>query len=383
MYKVVSHILYHAEETTQTFLDFSSCVEPTIFWKKDGKCYTLGERGPCNTGEILIFSRADYAAKCTQSVRTILPGPNISSKTITTSSPRIKTVNSDDNIAFGDESEPIGEILENNETENSDEICNHVDQIFWPEDGNCYSLLDQGPCQDGQWLILNSTKPIRAKCALIPCPVGEQVFWSALCQCIDIDNTIRSGRYSPLEVCGERSRMVLNPYGEGECACEVGFFKDNQGICHALGSQGPCDTGLSWELVSDTVECVDTREGLEVRVFDLIPHDQRRAEVVKCFKDSKGNCRQTLGLNINRIGEDRNRTEFLNERFGEDGNGTESDFETFINNYPVQAKANCAINPCKEDMIPWINGSCYQVYQTKLRLYNPLDQWIMLPGIPN
>ena len=31
--------------------------------------------------------------------------------------------------------------------------CFSQQQIYWPRDGHCYSLLEQGPCQRTEWLV--------------------------------------------------------------------------------------------------------------------------------------------------------------------------------------------------------------------------------------
>ena len=31
--------------------------------------------------------------------------------------------------------------------------CFSQEKIYWPQDGHCYTLLEQGPCKKGQWLV--------------------------------------------------------------------------------------------------------------------------------------------------------------------------------------------------------------------------------------
>ena len=35
--------------------------------------------------------------------------------------------------------------------------CFSQERVYWPPDGNCYPLLQQGPCRIGEWLVVSET----------------------------------------------------------------------------------------------------------------------------------------------------------------------------------------------------------------------------------
>jgi len=330
-----TRVLYGVEETTHTHLGFDSCTEPQLFWPGDGNCYIIGQRGPCSEEEILIFSRVHFRPKCVTS-KGGAGGSTEQDNKITEETSIVKT------------------------GQNTDSVCNEKEKIFWPGDGQCYKLLEQGPCPDKQWLELDTLEPPRAKCSEMPCedPV-TQAYWPKLCQCIDINNKIRSGRYSPADVCGSNTRIVSDPYGQGMCTCEAGFYMGpgEGGDCHALGTQGPCESGLVFEILEGALTCVNSTQKLKVRVFDLVHHDQQRAQVIRCYQDSRGNCRKPLGLNIGRF----------------DG----SEFLLWLANFRKPVK-KCAAESCESDKMVWTDGKCYQAATT-----GPCRgvQWLVLEKI--
>lgn len=72
-------------------------------------------------------------------------------------------------------------------------------------------------------------------------------------------------------------------------------------MCHELGSRGPCDEDMLWDLEpeSGASECRDnaTAQGIKKRVFDSIPaNTARTAQAKKCYVDERGKCRQILNL---------------------------------------------------------------------------------------
>ena len=70
-------------------------------------------------------------------------------------------------------------------------------------------------------------------------------------------------------------------------------------MCHELGSRGPCDEDMLWDLEpeSGASECREnaTAQGIKKRVFDSIPaNTARTAQAKKCYVDERGKCRQIL-----------------------------------------------------------------------------------------
>merc|ERR1711892_1476958 len=115
-----------------------------LYWLEDGQCYDIGERGPCNFGEVLWFLKKPTC---------------ISENEV----PDKKTTN---------------------------QVCNDDGLIYWPENGLCYSLLTQGPCPEAHWLQLDNSTSATATCAPQPCEDVElEVFWPEICKCISANST--------------------------------------------------------------------------------------------------------------------------------------------------------------------------------------------------
>ena len=35
--------------------------------------------------------------------------------------------------------------------------CFSQEMVYWPQDGACHTLLEQGPCRNGEWLVVSET----------------------------------------------------------------------------------------------------------------------------------------------------------------------------------------------------------------------------------
>jgi len=276
--------------------------EGQLYWLEDGQCYDIGERGPCNFGEVLWFLKKPVCI-------------------------------------------PESEVPD---TVTTDELCNSKGLVFWPDNGLCYSLLSQGPCPDGQWLQLSNQTTATATCAPQPCEDVElSVFWPELCTCIPA-NTTEEGGYGPEDVCGPGSELVWSPHGEGVCICKDYFYADEEGHCYEIGSVGPCSEGHIWgvENTTGTIGCIDNSN--EIRLFDLIPANSpnglpksRTTQTQRCHVDENGKCRKTLNL--------RNR-------FG--------DFTTWLAGFERRSLKRCEVPVCEGDQLPWVDGKCYQLAST-------------------
>ena len=222
--------------------------------------------------------------------------------------------------------------------------------------GSCYTLLDQGPCAAGEWLVLAAAEdqlPPRAECAPRPCP-APAVWWPALCECVGGADF----RYSAAEVCGDTEQLVVSPRGEGVCSCARHHAADTAGECHELGGPGPCGGGQVWDLDPDTgaAQCGDNDN--EVRVFELIPHNSagtRTAQGARCGLDENGKCRKILNL--------RGR-----DGFGpDDGNpssASAADFLSWLSSFPASSPSSCVAASCPGDSVAWTDGRCYQLAST-------------------
>ena len=149
--------------------------------------------------------------------------------------------------------------------------------------GQCHPLLEQGPCDPGQWLVYPG------QCELRPC-AGDSVWWPELCECVS-DVT---------RVCGEGETLEWTPYGEGQCVdqdeavdldlsyedwisgfaargsghctrvspCEGDTIPWSDGQCYQLASTGPCPSG-QWLVLENIVDdepvvtCQDRKCGAE------------------------------------------------------------------------------------------------------------------------
>jgi len=291
--------------------------EGKLYWLEDGQCYDVGERGPCNFGEVLWFLKKPVCI-------------------------------------------PESEVPN---TRTTDDLCNDGGMIYWPDNGLCYSLLTQGPCPEGQWLQLSSKTPARATCAPQPCAdVEMSVFWPEICRCIPA-NKSEDGGYGPEDVCGPGSELVWSPYGEGVCTCQDNYYADDQGHCYEVGSHGPCEDGHIWGVDNGTVTCIENNN--EKRLFDLIPTNSpndlpksRITQTQRCHVDEKGKCRKTLNL--------RNRF------------GNTDSFTTWIASFERRSSEQCQVPVCEGDMVPWLDGKCYQLAST-----GPCQEgsWLVLDSV--
>merc|ERR1712013_650563 len=151
--------------------------------------------------------------------------------------------------------------------------------------------------------------------------------------------------------CGPGSELVWSPYGEGVCICKDNYYADEQGHCYEMGSSGPCEDGYIWgaDNDTDTIGCIENDNAK--RLFDLIPANSqnglpksRITQTQRCYVDEKGKCRKTLNL--------RNRF------------GNTDSFSTWIASFERRSSEQCQVAVCDGDMVPWLDGKCYQLAST-------------------
>merc|ERR1712038_358245 len=129
----------------------------------------------------------------------------------------------------------------------------------------CYQLLTQGPCDEGEWFVLDEEVRFPKKdgkaealptaiCKLKECDSVEierinGTIWN-------ITQVMFNGKCTPVtssEECdGDHKVVLVNPFGEGECGCKDSFTEwnsegevefSNEAKCHQEYLQGPCDSG--------------------------------------------------------------------------------------------------------------------------------------------
>ncbi|KAL0280814.1 UNVERIFIED_CONTAM: hypothetical protein PYX00_001996 [Menopon gallinae] len=128
----------------------------------------------------------------------------------------------------------------------SREECFAQEKLYHKPTNKCYTLLSKGPCQKGQWFVLERPKErdshvrIEGKCVKEKCKDGEY-YWSETKSCIrSVDQP---------KVCDPMTEQLRNNvFGDGECACtteppRARLYNDKDNPCHTLYTQGPCRAG--------------------------------------------------------------------------------------------------------------------------------------------
>ncbi|CAG7825344.1 unnamed protein product [Allacma fusca] len=96
------------------------CPGYRLYYNQTGKCYPSGRQGPCGNLMELTFIPGNYEiGEC---------------QCITIGDPQ------------GGWARPT---------------------VYWPDTQQCYLLFDQGPCEEGQWIVMRRGSPT---CEKIPCP---------------------------------------------------------------------------------------------------------------------------------------------------------------------------------------------------------------------
>ena len=175
-------------------------------------------------------------------------------------------------------------------------------------EGECYDLLSPGPCKPGHWVVLHSPT-LTGRCEAVPCPGPGEVWRADQCSCL--------GQEEASQVCGQHAGLVWSPTADGVCVCHDGYYADDTGVCHPLGSRGPCREGLSWLLDDSqrTAHCGQSE--VQVGLVELVEKvasknnndSSSTAQAVGCFIDANGKCRKTI--NRGDFGEEDEAERFL------------------------------------------------------------------------
>jgi len=326
------------------------CDAGFALWANDGECYRLYTQGPCLEDEVLVTS---------------LIGPSCAKFEDEDKETEVETLKEVTEVIPKSSGWSLGSLLFSNASNSGDRwdlpvsdraplsgaelSCLGREQVFWPGDGQCYSLLSQGPCGDQEWLVVaRSGDSVGVVCRNRPCPCDpaapdlcEVEVEEGGCECRVALAAAQDG------LCEVGEQLLVNPMGLGECGCitspphttwpgdgrcypvhsqgpcEPGFtltISDSSlepscqpalcqegrveydGECHYLGSQGPCQELEILTLDSDTLEpsCVLNTSQVK-RVYDIIPSNKgvikngpllNTFKVRDCKRDSNGKCRR-------------------------------------------------------------------------------------------
>ena len=326
------------------------CDAGFALWASDGQCYRLYTQGPCLEDEVLVTS---------------LIGPSCAKFEDEDKETEVETLKEVTEVIPKSSGWSLGSLLYSNASNSGDRwdlpvsdraplsgaelSCLGREQVFWPGDGQCYSLLSQGPCGDQEWLVVaRSGDSVGVVCRHRPCPCDpaapdlcEVELEEGGCECRVALAAAQDG------LCEVGEQLLVNPMGFGECGCitspphttwpgdgrcypvhsqgpcEPGFtltISDSSlepscqpalcqegrveydGECHYLGSQGPCQELEILTLDSDTLEptCVLNTSQVK-RVYDIIPRNKgvikngpllNTFKVRDCKRDSNGKCRR-------------------------------------------------------------------------------------------
>ena len=158
--------------------------------------------------------------------------------------------------------------------------CHREGKVLF-EDGNCYSLLERGPCSEDSSrlvMVVQSDGGLEAECRPRRCESPDEIWEPETCKCYS------SSEPGP---CGSGERLYEDVFGAGMCGCEEGHeVWADTGECHQLGGRGPCQEGDTFIYHQETqlAGCTDSPN---TRVFDLIPPGEviSRTLITHCCHD--------------------------------------------------------------------------------------------------
>lgn len=144
--------------------------------------------------------------------------------------------------------------------------CFQTGSMFYEPEGKCYKLLQSGPCATNQWLVLDKEQVVtgggRLRPVCVQCPCCDRpfraVYWPADGQC---HRLLRDSK----QLCPSAGTVLqVDPFGEGECACEKeplhgrGDARNevtNNDPCYPLYQRGPCDNGYIFVPDDNSTRC--------------------------------------------------------------------------------------------------------------------------------
>merc|ERR1719510_123147 len=158
--------------------------------------------------------------------------------------------------------------------------CHREGKILF-EDGNCYNLLERGPCfEQSMWVVmaLQTDGSLAAECRPRKCISNDTIWDPESCQC-----------YATADVgpCAPGERLYQDIFGGGVCGCREGHeVWAETGECHQVGRRGPCAERqtFTYSPVSHLTSCSDS--DTSTRVFDIIPSSNDIRNMNKVTKET-------------------------------------------------------------------------------------------------
>merc|ERR1711971_603001 len=177
--------------------------------------------------------------------------------------------------------------------------CLMQNKVAFPE-YECNSLLEEKPCQKGEWLVLTLENDLehnlpKFTCTKKPCGNDENMGMIESGKCKSMDD---------ISDCSSANmELSQTPYGIAECACKDGYlprFDENSNIVECIEelTQGHCKIGqkYSWNLDSEEPMCLwedcstvkDMTKGCEQEGY--LPYFDENGKT-QCYEEfSQGPC---------------------------------------------------------------------------------------------
>ena len=112
------------------------------------------------------------------------------------------------------------------------QLCPDPLMLPHPPSNSCYSPLDQGPCPAGSWLVEEPDQdPAQLHCQVEQCG-QEMILYND--QCYDM--------FDPAACPRQGERLYLASSGRGECYCDEGWGRGQDGSCYQEFTRGPCNS---------------------------------------------------------------------------------------------------------------------------------------------
>ncbi|XP_011296245.2 uncharacterized protein LOC101892649 isoform X1 [Musca domestica] len=196
---------------------------------------------------------------------------------------------------------PVAEMQQGNKrTTNRWGVCKTPktcpeNQLFWPQDGKCYSRLTKGPCTRGKLLVSNEDGLAECRCedsgelkpfyydledschehfTKGPCSTPGHLFLpGGICDChrrlphyhedyrmcyeLNTPGPCPPGNIFTLPenvTGGEDERDLSTLMARAQCQCKEGYVPWSDGFCYRLYTRGPCDQN---EFLVNATTCVE------------------------------------------------------------------------------------------------------------------------------
>ncbi|XP_066999100.2 uncharacterized protein [Anabrus simplex] len=172
--------------------------------------------------------------------------------------------------------------------------CLEQEKFLYEPNGKCYPLLSEGPCTNhnsggekdvAQWLVLDRQPSGRLRAICRPCPCCDRPLHIFMATDRKCHHRVRERlRFCP----HNGTALQHNKFGEGECDCirsppHARILEDSNDVCYPLYHRGPCSTGetlLPYNLT-------DSSESVARCAPDPCAH---KGEGFAQWKDGDGTC---------------------------------------------------------------------------------------------